>query len=188
MPFAINLCLDEPSSLAVDGALAQLASLGVADRDMIIQYGACVTLLVVDDTIRADRLSDLLRRAVVGIGEVEVELGGPRLYPSMPPSIGLSVSAADSLLAAHDRLFRELPVDSVDMRNAPAHWQPHVRLANARGRDSDRRRLLNSLGETWKKRTARLDHLELIRYMPVQPVWRAPLAATHGAGPRPVVS
>lgn len=175
MPFAINLTLDQESALAVDGALARLATLGVADRDMITQYGACVTLLVVDDTMRADRLADLLRTKVGSIAAIEIELADAELYPSTPPSLGLRVTEAKRLLEAHQTIFRLFPEDSVDARSAPAHWRPHVRLARARGRDQDRRRLLDATSERWRPRRARLDRLELMRYMPVQSVWWAPL-------------
>ncbi len=176
MPVAINLTLDPDTALAVEGAYARLTGMGVADRDLVTQYGPCVTLLVVADTVHPDDIAEGLHRRLPALGALAVTLGAPFIaHGSTPPTLALAVDAGDALLAIHAALFTTLPEAAVHPYYRPADWRPHVKLANVRGGSGAAARLVVAFAESWAPVNGRLEHLEAIQYPPLQSLWQAPL-------------
>jgi hypothetical protein len=176
VPFAINLTLDPESSMAIETACARLAGWGVADRDLVTQYGPCVTLLVVADTIHPDDIAEALQRRLPTLAALAVQLGAPFVaHGSTPPTVAVAVDATDALLGTHAALFNTLPVAAVHPYYRPADWRPHVKLANIRGDRAAATRLVAALDSAWQPVNARLEHLEAVRYPPVEALWQAPL-------------
>jgi hypothetical protein len=176
VPYAINLTLDPQAALAVEGAYARLGTLGVADRDLVTQYGPCVTLLVVADTIHPDDIAEALHRRLPTLAALDVTLEAPFIaHGSTPPTLALAVAATDSLLAMHAALFTTLPEAAVHPYYRPADWRPHVKLANVRGDRTASARLKAGLEAGWTPVSGRAEHLEAMRYPPVEALWQAPL-------------
>ncbi len=176
MPVAINLTLDPDTALAVEGAYARLTGMGVADRDLVTQYGPCVTLLVVADTVHPDDIAEGLHRRLPALGALAVTLGAPFIaHGSTPPTLALAVEAGDALLGMHAALFTTLPEAAVHPYYRPADWRPHVKLANVRGDRGAAARLVAALESVWQPVRGRLEQLEALRYPPVEALWQAPL-------------
>ena len=171
MPYAINLTPDPQTALAVERAYAQMTTLDVRDDDLVTQYGPCVTLLVVADTIHEDDIAELLQRLVPGLSALAVRLAEPCIAHGSPPTLGLAVAPTEQLLATHAALFNGLPEAAVHLHYRPAHWRPHLKLSNIRGNRAAAKALAAAVA--WEPLAGTLDHLEVIQYPPVQPVWQA---------------
>jgi hypothetical protein len=176
VPVAINLTLDTETALAVESAYARLTGMGVADRDLVTQYGPCVTLLVVADTVHPDDIAEGLHRRLPALNALAVTLGAPFIaHGSTPPTLALAVDAGEALLGMHAALFTTLPEAAVHPYHRPADWRPHVKLANVRGGAGAAARLAVAFAEGWAPVNGRLEQLEAIQYPPLQSLWQARL-------------
>lgn len=175
MPYAFNLMLDPEAALNVERAYAGLAQLGIADHDLVTQYGPCVTILVLEDSVHADDLKELLARQVRRATEVAVTITEPCIIVGTPPTLSLRVTPAAGLLALHYALFSGLPEQAVHLHYRPAYWQPHVKLSNIRPDVRAQNKLVSALASDWSPMTAALRSLEVVHYAPVETFWQAPL-------------
>ena len=183
MPFAFNLTLDPNTSLEIERVYAGLAALDIPERDLITQYGPCVTILVVGDYVRPALIVDVLKWKLPEMGALPVTFAEPCIIDGTPPALCLRVRPTDALLALHDMLYTELPAEEVHLHYRPAYWQPHLKLANVYGGRATGAALAARLAATWHGLTGELTRLELLQYPPVQAIWHAPFKnAATGAG------
>lgn len=115
LPFAFNLALDLKTSLEIERVYAGLAALGVPERDLITQYGPCVTILVVGDRVRPALVVDVLKWKLPQMGALPVAFTEPCIIAGTPPMLSLRVKPTGALLALHDMIFTELPEDEVHL-------------------------------------------------------------------------
>jgi len=175
LPFAFNLTLDPKTSLEIERVYASLAALGIPERDLITQYGPCVTILVIGDRVRPALVVDVLKWKLPQMGALPVAFTEPCIIAGTPPMLSLRVRPTDALLALHDMIFTELPEEEVHLHYRPAYWQPHLKLANVHGGRAGDARLAARLASGWHELTGELNRLEVMQYPPVQAIWHAPL-------------
>jgi len=175
LPYAFNLALDPETANEIERIYARLAALQVPDRDLITQYGPCVTLLVVADGVSAEIVTKVLAWKLPALGALPVTFTEPCIIPGAPPALSLRASPTDGLLALHDAIYTELPEAEVHLHYRPAYWQPHLKLANVPGDQAVAAGLIAALAAEWRPLSGRLDRLEVMHYPPVQPIWQAPL-------------
>ena len=175
LPYAINLMLDPVASMQVERTYVSLAALSIRDEDLVTQYGACVTLLIVADTVHPDDLDETLKRAVAKSMALPVELTTPCMIAGTPPVLSLRVAPASALLDLHHAIYRTLPVQAVHLHHRPAYWQPHLKLANVRADQAAAAKLVAALSASWSPMSGVLDNLEVVQYPPVQSIFQAPL-------------
>ncbi len=175
MPYAFNLTLDPANSLQIERVYADLAALGIEDRDLVTQYGPCVTMLVVADDIHPDDIREALARQLPAAGALSVTFTEPCVILGRPPTLSLRVSPTSDLLALHNAIFNKLPEQAVHLQYRPAYWQPHLKLANIRRDQAAAAALLATMKAGWRQLDGVLDRLEVMQYPPVQSIWQAPL-------------
>ncbi len=178
MPYAFNLTLDPVTSLQIERIYADLAELDIPDRDLITQYGPCVTILVVADDIHADDVREALARQLPTTGALTVAFTEPCIIPGRPPTLSLRVHPTDELLALHNAIFNKLPEQAVQLQYRPAYWQPHLKLSNLRHSQAAAAELVATMAAGWRQLDGMLDCLEVVQYPPVQAIWQAPLKRT----------
>lgn len=175
MPFAFNLTADPETSLEIERLYANLATLNIPERDLITQYGPCVTILVVGDRVRPALVMDVLTWKLPQMGSLSVAFIEPCVIDGTPPALSLRIRPTEKLLALHDMIYSELPEAEVHLHYRPAYWQPHLKLANVHGGRAAGARLAGELASSWRELTGELDRLEVLQYPPVQAIWHAPL-------------
>ena len=175
MPYAFNLTLDPKASLEIERVYAGLAGLGISERDLVTQYGPCVTILVVTNRVRANLVTDVLGWKLPTMSAMPVSFTGPCIILGTPPTLSLRVDPTDQLLALHDAIFTELPEEEVHLHYRPAYWQPHLKLSNVHGDQAAAAGLVAALATRWQPLNGVFDRLEVIQYPPVQSIWQAPL-------------
>ncbi len=175
MPFALNLTLDPRALLEIERVYTTLAALEVPERDLVTQYGPCVTILVIGDRVRTSLVTDVLGWKLPAMAAVPVTFTEPCTIFGTPPTLSLRVSPAGGLLALHDAIYSELPEEEVHLHYRPAYWQPHLKLANLHGDRTVAERLVAGIAARWRPLSGVLDRLEVIQYPPVQSIWQAPL-------------
>lgn len=177
MPFAFNLTFDPRTSLEIERLYRNLATLDIPERDLITQYGPCVTILVVGDHIRPAFIRDVLTLRLPEMGSVSATLTEPCIIEGTPSALCLRVSPTDALLALHNLVLSELPEEEVHLHYRPAYWQPHLKLANVHGHRAADARLAARMASRWTALAGELNTLEVLQYPPVQAIWHAPLKA-----------
>ena len=175
MPFAFNLTFDPKTSLEIERIYADLAALDIPQRDLITQYGPCVTILVMGDRVRPAFVVDVLNLRLSEMASVSAALTEPCITDGTPPALSLRVRPTNALLALHNLVFNELPEEEVHLHYRPAYWQPHVKLANMHGGRIADTRLAARMAAQWHMLAGELNALEVLQYPPVQAIWRAPL-------------
>ncbi len=175
LPFAFNLTLDPKTSLEIERIYARLATIDIPDRDLITQYGPCVTILVVGDRVRPSLVVDVLKWKLPQMGALHVTFTEPCIIASTPPALSLRVKPTDALLALHNMIYTELPEEEVHLHYRPAYWQPHLKLANVHGDRAAGAALAAKMASNWHELTGELTTLEVMQYPPVQAIWHAPL-------------
>ena len=181
MPYALNLTLDPATSLQIERVYASLGALGIAEQDLVTQYGPCVTILVIADSVHRDDIREALRRVVPKAEAIVVIVTEPCIIYGTPPTLSLRVNPASGLLALHNALYRSVPEQAVHLHYQPAYWQPHIKLANVSRDQSITSKLSAAMGRTWQPMTATLTALEVIHFPPVEAIWYGRLRrATEG--------
>lgn len=175
MAFAINLTVDDALSALIERGYARLAALQVPDHDLVTQYGPCITVLVLDDTLLTETVARTLELRLPQLAAFPVAVTEPGIIPGTPPTLGLRVDPTPPLLALHAALYSEFPEDRVHLHYRPAYWQPHLKLANVRQDHAAAARLLDAAGALPPAQPGHATGLELVRYPPVQSVWQARL-------------
>ena len=166
LPYAINLMLDPEATLQVERVYASLASLNIRDDDLVTQYGSCMTILVVSDSIHMDDLDEIVKRAIPAA--LPITLTEPCLIHGLPPTLCLRIAPTNGLLAIHHAIYRALPEQAVHLHYRPAYWQPQLKLANVRAEHVAAAALVAAVAERWTPTAGRLEALEIVHYPPVQ--------------------
>lgn len=174
LPYAFNLTLDTAGELEIERLYARLLGLGVAEPDLVTQYGPCITLLVLADRVQPKVVSTLLEWKLPAMEAMPVRFTGPCVIHGMPPTLGLRVEASEALLSLHHMIYNELPEEEVHFHYRPAYWQPHLKLSNVRD-EGEANRLADAMAGTGQCSGAMADRLEVMQYPPVQSIWQATL-------------
>ena len=177
MPYALNLTLDDACQLEVERLYARLSRLDVPERDLVTQYGPCITLLVVTDRVPSRTISALLEWRLSTLLAVPVTFATTCVTHGVPPTLGLRVAASGTLLDLHNAIYNELPEEEVNIHYRPAYWQPHLKLSNVRDEQAGAC-LAAALTPHWKPFAGTIDGLEVVQYPPVQSIWQATLRAS----------
>ena len=175
MPYALNLSLDADAALQIERAYASLARLGISDKELVTQYGPCVTFLVIDDSLHPDDMAELLGRHTPRTAAIAVTLIEPCIIAGSPPTLSLRVSPEAALLALHHAVFSGVPEQTVHLHYRPAYWQPHLKLSNVRPDAATQHALVTAVAAEWTPLAGLLDTLQVVRYPPTQTLWQAPL-------------
>jgi hypothetical protein len=175
LSYALNLTLDAAASLQIERVYGSLGALGIAEHDLVTQYGPCVTILVIADSVHWDDVLETLRRFVPKADAIAVAVTEPCIILGTPPTLGLRVSPADGLLALHNALYRCVPEQAVHLHYRPAYWQPHIKLANVSGDQSVSSAVSAAMARSWQQMQASLTALEVIRFPPVEAIWHGRL-------------
>lgn len=122
MPYAFNLTLDPGTSLAVERVHTRLAALGIADQDLVTQYGPCVTIVVLSDRVRPKTVAVVLAWTVPRLAALPVALVEPCVIPGALRILSLRASPTEALLAPHNAIYTELPEEEVHLHYRPAYW------------------------------------------------------------------
>lgn len=154
---------------------ASLAALDIPERDLITQYGPCVTILVVGDRVPATLIVDVLKWKLPQMGALSVAFTEPCIIDGTPPALCLRVAPTDALLGLHDMIYTELPEEEVHLHYRPAYWQPHLKLANTHRDRAAGAGLVAKVASGWHGLAGELNRLEVMQYPPVQAIWHAPL-------------
>lgn len=175
MPYALNLSLDADAALRIERAYASLARLGISDKELVTQYGPCVTFLVIDDSVHSDDLAELLARRAPRTAAIAVTLTEPCIIAGSPPTLSLRVTPEAALLALHHAVFSGVPEQTVHLHYRPAYWQPHLKLSNVRPNAATQQALVDAVAAEWTPLPGLLDAIRVVRYPPTQTLWQAPL-------------
>lgn len=182
MPFALNLTPDPDASLDVERVLAGLSPLGVGEEQLVTQYGPCVTLLVIEDSVHPDDLLEMLRRHVLRTASIPLTLLEPCIIPGNPPTLSLRAAPVQALLTLHNAMFRSVPEQAVHLHYRPAYWQPHLKLANVSADPVVSRAIVERVAATWAPLQGWLVAFEAVHYPPVEAIWHGRLLqAADGA-------
>lgn len=182
MPYAFNLMLDPDAALRVERIYASLERLGIEDGDLVTHYGPCVTFLVIDDSVHADDIKELLARHVPRTGAIAATLTEPCIIPGTPPTLSLRVAPAAGLLALHHAVFSGVPEQAVHLHYRPSYWQPHLKLANVRTDLATQKNLVATVAADWQPMPGVLQAIEIVRYPPMETFWQAPLQRGSASG------
>ena len=178
LPFAFNLTLDPKTSLEIERIYAGLATLDIPERDLVTQYGPCVTILVAGDRVRPAFIVDVLKWKLPQMALLRVTFTEPCIIAGTPPTLSVRAKPTDELLALHNAIYTELPEEEVHLHYRPAYWQPHLKLANVHGDRAKGAGLVARMASNWRELTGELNTLEVLQYPPIQAIWHAPLRNT----------
>ncbi len=175
MAIALNLVPDPETTLEIERMYPPLTALGVPERDLVTQFGPCVTVLVIGGRVKPGFVVDILKWKLPELARVPLTLTEPCIMPGTPPTLCVRVQPAQALLNVHHAIFEELPEEEVHLHYRPAHWQPHLKLANIHGDRPGGSALLAQSASSWRPLTGTLTHLEAIEFSPLRTLWQAPL-------------
>ena len=179
MPYALNLTPDANTSLEIERVLAGLPALGIAEEQLVTQYGPCVTVLVVEDSVHPDDLMEMLRRHVLRSVSIPLRLVEPCVISGNPPTLSLRVDPVQPLLTLHNAIFRSVPEQAVHLHYRPSYWQPHLKLANVSADPAVSRALVNRLTAAWATLEGWLVAFEAVHYSPVEAIWHGRLLPAY---------
>ena len=171
MPYALNLTPDADTSLEIERVLARVPALGIGEEQLVTQYGPCVTLLVIEDSVHPDDLLEMLRRHVLRTNWIPLTLVEPCIIAGNPPTLSLRAGAVQPLLTLHNALYRSVPEQAVHLHYRPSYWQPHLKLANVSADPAVSRALAARMAVTWAPLQGWLAAFEAVHYPPVEAIW-----------------
>lgn len=179
MPVAATLRLGAGSAAAVTAMWEALADAGLDGSCRALGYAPHVTLAVWPDEVPEAPLRAALAALAMRWTARPVTLAGFGLFPGDPPVLWLAPVPDATLLARQAELLSALPGLACHPHHHPGAWVPHVTLGTPR----DAAAALAALLPGWRGPLAGvLDALELVRFPPVEVLWRSALLS---AAPRP---
>lgn len=174
MPIAIALTLDPVACDLISALWQRLASAGLSDRMPRLGYPPHVTLGLYEDLDPAAAKAALPALAQ-GFAGLTFRFHGLAVFPGAENVLWLAPLPDPALLALQADLQRALAAESHPHTRA-GDWLPHCTLAT----DLSGTQLQAALGlltPEWRPIESRAASLDLLRFEPVELLWRAELAA-----------
>lgn len=174
MPFAVALTLDPAASGAVAALWRRLAEAGLSDSMPRLGYPPHVTLGVFD-RLEPAAAQPVLRERAAAFAGLTFRFHGLAVFPGAQNVLWLAPLPDPRLLALQAELQDALGVET-HVHTKPGQWMPHCTLAV----DLDAARLqqaMNLLAAAWQPIEGAAVGLELLRFEPVEVLWRAELPA-----------
>lgn len=171
MALAVSLLFDGATTASVQALWERLDESGISTSMLDLGYRPHVTLTVVqDDALASELQSKLSQQAWGDVLELEIGPVG-RFHSTDVVWLGCT---GDGLRAIQRDVCSLVSLDDIDPHYRPESWVPHLTLqtsggAGAAGALADR---------MWREKTkAQAVAIELVRFRPVVPLWRAELLA-----------
>jgi 2'-5' RNA ligase len=170
MPFTVQLDLDSAANAALDGLAERLETLtGLAT---IRRLGDVHHLsLSVSDAIDRDGLDAGLARFAAENRPLDIHLGPVGIFTGETSVLYIAPVVSEDLLALHRRFHAAFTDLDGWAHYHPSHWVPHVTLAMEVTPDA-LAAAVALVRAHWVPMAARLDALRLIRFHPVETLFR----------------
>jgi 2'-5' RNA ligase len=173
MPYAVTLPLDGAAAAHIRRMWCALAEQAGADDAIRLGYVPHVTLAVLPNEAPISEVEEAVFRVVAGWATLSVVLAGFGVFPSAPPVVWAVPIVTAGLLARHASLCADLACFGIHPHYRPGHWVPHVTLSQE-GPSSAR--AIEVVTSTWDGPIgARLERVELVRFLPVEVLRSQPL-------------
>jgi 2'-5' RNA ligase len=168
MPLAVTLRPDRIVASAVEDMWSKLAARGMGSAP---RHAPHITLAIFPDNGPVHRIRRALARTASGVGSIPVKLHGFGLFPGPPAVLWLAPVVTPALLGLHSQVHRALADVKAHPDTLPGAWVPHFTLAYGMASPEH---ALTAVLPIWKPRTGLLEHLELLRFDPVEVLetWR----------------
>lgn len=139
-----------------------LAAVGISPA---AQHAAHVTLAILPDDAPVAELRSVLASIASGLAPVPIKLCGFGLFPGPPAILWLATVVTPALLALHSELQAACAELEPHPHTRPGAWVPHFTLADNL---QDAGPALAAALPAWQPRAGQFEHLELLRFHPVE--------------------
>ena len=171
MALAVSLLLDAATAGAVEALWARLAEAGISTSMVDLGYPPHLTLTVIEDESLAAVLQRQLAQRAWGYA-LDLTIGPVDRFDGT--DIVWLAGAGDSLRALQEEVCGLVLLEQIDPHYRPDSWVPHVTLQSSGAGGAAR---LLAEGD-WKAGVkAKAVAVELARFRPVVPLWRAEFLA-----------
>ncbi|MGV3577125.1 MAG: 2'-5' RNA ligase family protein [Devosia sp.] len=172
MALAVSLLFDGATTAAVEALWQRLAEAGISTSMLDLGYSPHVTLTVVQDETLADELQSKLQRRAWG-GVLDVEIGPVGRFDGTDV-VWLGCSG-HRLRAMQRDVCSLVSHDDIEPHYRPESWIPHLTLQTS----GDAAAGWALADHIWPTQTrAKATVVELVRFRPVVPLWRAEFRTT----------
>ncbi len=173
MPFTVQLDLDTATNAALDGLAQRLDA--IPGLTTVRRLGDVHHLsLIVADTFPLERHGEALERFATDTLPLTIRLAGLGVFPGERSVLYLAPVVTGDLLDLHDRFHAAFDPVACWEHYRPLHWVPHVTLAMDIAPDA-LGPAVTLVRDCWTPGPAHLDTLRLIRFHPVDTLFRQPL-------------
>jgi 2'-5' RNA ligase len=170
MGLAVSLLFDGATTARVRSLWDRLGEAGISTSMLDLGYAPHLTLTVMEDEELAAQLQRELTRRAWGDG-LDMEIGPVGRFEGT--DIVWLGGAGERLRALQGDVAGLVALGAIDPHYRPDNWVPHVTLQTT----GDAAAGLVMAGETWPApMRARAIAIELVRFRPVVPLWRAELS------------
>ena len=174
MPYAVTLRLDPADARHVRALWDSLSDAGFSDSAVTLGYVPHLTLAIVDGSVDAAGLIDLVRRTTTGWHALRLQFAALAVFPGEPATLWLAPAVTAYLLECHAELCAALP--GVHPHYRRGAWMPHVTLADDLVASATGAALA-SAAEQFQAFSATFSCVDLLRFRPIELLWQAMLAA-----------
>ena len=173
MPVAISLCLDPFSSGRITDLWRHLADAGITNEEAGPDYRPHITLGLYE-SVDVAAAQDCLERYVDGKPMMMAGFSGLGVFPGERNILWATPDPDLRLLSFHAGLHEALAVETHPHYRI-GKWVPHCTLAGNLDHGS-LTHALSKLVPLWKPFMGWFDHIDLVRFEPVEVLWRRELA------------
>src|SRR6516225_1908828 len=177
MPFAVQLDLDAVGASEIDYLSYRLER--IPDLETVLQIGDAhhISLAVYEDLPAERFVADLARFAAV-LEPLVVQLANIGIFTGARSVVFLGPVPTEELLALHRRFHDEFSAfaGSCWGHYRRGYWVPHVTLGMNAGSAALQRAAVEIM-KSWKPTRARLDVVRLVRFRPVETIYRFALSS-----------
>ena len=167
MGLAVSLLFDGATTAAVQALWERLAEAGISTSMLDLGYAPHLTLTVVQDEALADELQGKLSQQAWG-DALDVEIGPTDRFDGT--EVVWLGCAGDRLSALQRDVCTLVSLGDIEPHYRPETWVPHLTLQTSG--DAEAARAIAS--RLWPgKIKAQAVAVELVRFRPVVPLWRA---------------
>jgi 2'-5' RNA ligase len=177
MAYAISLLLDEPSASVIRRYWSVLAEAGVSRSMLDLAYPPHVTLRVHDE-LDAGAAAQKIDSTLAPVQNLEFSFEGLGTFEAEGAVLHALAAATSELLAVHDAIASAVS-EPCRPHYEIGQWVPHCTLAtDLNARALSRVRAL--IEPHWHKLSGRFEAIELVRFHPIERLWRQPLSPVRG--------
>ncbi|SLN20243.1 2'-5' RNA ligase family protein [Oceanibacterium hippocampi] len=172
LPYALTLRFDSRTTARIETMVAALDAAGLGDAESALGYPPHVSLGLFD-ALDPSRTEAAIAGLVADTPRIRVTLTGFGIFPGEPNVLWLAM-AADATLAGLHKTIVGAAGGPVREHYRPGIWTPHCTLAVAIG-DDRLGTALALLRRRWRPIDAEFRSVELLRFPPVERLWRGDL-------------